>query len=490
MESKSVEIKQLKVLIIGAGFSGICMAIMLKQRGINDFVILEKGSGLGGTWRLNTYPGAECDIPSALYSYSFEHNPQWAYKWSGQQQILRYQEDTAAKYNIQQHIVLNTEVAESKYIEEEKRWLISTVEGQQYYAQHLVSAIGQLHHPSTPVITGAEIYSGQRFHSANWDHSVDLQDKQVAVIGNAASAVQFIPEIAKQASHLTVFQRTPNWIVPKVNNSASDFRLWVSKRLPFVNKIIRFKTWLTGEIGVFPAIKGNRFSRWILLRQNRELIKRSIKDSELLTKLTPDYPIGAKRILFSDNFYTALERDNVTLETNAIDSFTESGILQKNGVSKDYDVVIYATGFKTNPFLAPMEFNGLAGKSLRQAWSNGAHAYLGVVTSGFPNLFIMYGPNTNLGHNSIILMIEAQSKYILECISRLDRDGNQALDIKEEVEEDYNQELQSRLRKLAFNDVEDSWYKDGDKITNNWAGGTREYMRRLAKVDWQAYTIT
>ena len=485
-----MQIRKMKVLIIGAGFSGICMAIMLKQRGINDFVILEKGSGLGGTWRLNTYPGAECDIPSALYSYSFEHNPEWAYKWSGQQQILKYQEDTAAKYNIKQHIVLNAEVATSKYNEVEKRWLISTLDGQQYDAQHLVSATGQLHHPSTPVITGADRYLGQRFHSADWDHSVILDKQRVAVIGNAASAVQFIPEIAKQVSHLTIFQRTPNWIVPKVNNPASNFRLWVSKHFPFVSKVIRFRTWLIGEIGLFPAIKGNRFSRWVLEGKNRQLINRSIKDSDLVAKLTPNYPIGAKRVLFSDDYYPALVRDNVTLETTGIDSFTESGILQSNGVSNDFDVVIYATGFKSNPFLAPMEFNGLAGKSLREAWSNGAHAYLGVVTNGFPNLFMMYGPNTNLGHNSIILMIEAQAKYILECISSLDRNGKQALDIKAEVEADYNQELQSRLRKLAFNDVEDSWYKDGDKITNNWAGGTREYMQRLAKVDWQAYTIS
>ncbi|MFT5135040.1 MAG: cation diffusion facilitator CzcD-associated flavoprotein CzcO [Arenicella sp.] len=482
--------KKLKVLIIGAGFSGICMAIMLKQRGINDFLILEKGPGLGGTWRLNNYPGAECDIPSALYSYSFEHNPEWAYKWSGQQQILKYQEDTAAKYNIKQHIVLNTEVATSEYIEDEKRWLISTVEGQQYDAQHTVSAIGQLHHPSRPMITGADRYLGYRFHSAEWDHSVILDKQRVAVIGNAASAVQFIPEIAKQVSHLTIFQRTPNWIIPKVNDSASDFRLWVSKYFPFVTKIVRFRTWLIGEIGLFPAIKGNRFSRWILKDKNRQLMNRSIKDPKLVAKLTPNYPIGAKRVLFSDNYYPALVRDNVTLETTGIDSFTESGILQNDGVSNDFDVVIYATGFKSNPFLAPMEFNGLAGKSLRQAWSNGAHAYLGVVTNGFPNLFMVYGPNTNLGHNSIILMIEAQAKYISECISGLDRKGMQALDIKAEIETDYNQALQNRLRKLAFNDVEDSWYKDGDKITNNWAGGTREYMQRLAKVDWQAYTIS
>lgn len=483
-----MQTKQLKVLIIGAGFSGICMAIMLKQRGIDDFVILEKGSGLGGTWRQNIYPGAECDIPSALYSYSFEHNPEWAYKWSGQQQILKYQEDTAAKYNIDQHIVLNTEVGESKYNENEKRWLITTTQGQQYHAQHVVSAIGQLHHPSTPVIKDAALYSGQRFHSAEWDYSVELAGKRVGVIGNAASAVQFIPEIAKQVSHLTIFQRTPNWIVPKVNNSTSNFSLWIFRHFPFMSKVNRFRTWLIGEIGVFPAIKGNRLNRWLLRADNRRLLKRSIKDPGLVSKLTPDYPIGAKRILFSDNYYPTLVRENVSLETANIDSFTETGILQSNGVSTDFDVVIYATGFKTNPFLAPMEFHGLAGKSLRQTWSDGAYAYLGVTTNGFPNLFMMYGPNTNLGHNSIILMIEAQAKYILECISTLDRDGHQALDVKVEVEAEYNQELQDRLRRLAFNDVEDSWYKDGDKITNNWAGGTREYMQRMAKVDWQAYT--
>ncbi|NNC98752.1 MAG: NAD(P)/FAD-dependent oxidoreductase, partial [Gammaproteobacteria bacterium] len=483
-------LQQFKIIIVGAGFSGICMGIELLRQGITDFAVLEKAGSLGGTWRDNTYPGAECDIPSALYSYSFEHNHKWQYKWSGQQQILKYQHDTAAKYGVDQHIQFGREVKEAKFQSETSRWLINTSDGEQYSAQHIVTAVGQLHHPAIPKFAGDESFAGERFHSANWNHRAELVGKRVAVIGNAASAVQFIPEIAPEVARLVIFQRSANWIVPKVDRPYTRFEQWVSRTMPWITKIYRFNIWLVGEAIVLPAIRGNRLARWFLRVWGQWALKRAIKDKGLIAKLTPDYPIGAKRILFSDNYYPTLVRDNVHLETSSIQSFTRSGILRKDGVHEEFDMVIYATGFRTNPFLAPMQFYGPSGQSLADSWRGGAYAYLGIATSGFPNLHMMYGPNTNLGHTSIIIMIEAQAKYIVQSIIGLDNRSVETLEVKTAVEQNYNQEIQQRLQKLAFSEVDNSWYMDGGKITNNWAGGTREYRRRLSRVNWDAYSFT
>jgi len=465
------------------------MAIKLKQAGLDDFIILEKADDLGGTWRENTYPGAECDVPSALYSYSFEHNSAWEYKWSGQAQILKYQHDTAARYDLGEKIAFNQTVKALVFDEEHKHWQITTVEGTQYQAQHVVSAIGQLHFPSTPVINGAEEYQGSRFHSAQWDHSIDLTGKRVAVIGNAASAVQFVPEIVEQVAELTVFQRSPNWMIPKIDRPYSRWEQRLSEKLPFLTNIYRWFIWVSGEYMLLPAIRGNRLARWIVKDKSLRLLKKHIKDPALMAKLTPDYPVGAKRVLFSDHYYAALGRKNVHLETSGIESFTNTGIKRKDGVETQFDVVIYATGFKTNPFFAHIDIQGLGGLSIRDAWSDGAQAYLGVATHGFPNLHMLYGPNTNLGHTSIIIMLEAQAKHVVRAIRYLDQHDGAALDIKAEVEQDYNQQLQQRLNTMAFSAVEQSWYKDGNKVTNNWVGGTREYASRLRHIAWSAYSM-
>ena len=460
------------------------MGIKLKLAGINDFIIAEKADTLGGTWRENTYPGAECDIPSALYSYSFEHNAKWKYKWSGQEQILKYQNDTANKYGLGEHLNYGLELTNAGYNKEGGYWELKFANGNELVAQHLVVAIGQLHHPSTPTFEGIEHYQGDVFHSANWNHAIDLAGKRVAVIGNAASAVQFIPKIAEQVAHLTIFQRSPNWMLPKQDRPYTRFEQWVSEKFPPITKVYRLSLWLKGELGILPAIRRNRFSRWLLKLYSLSSMKKVIKDPELRAKLTPDYPIGAKRILFADEYYPALMRDNVYLDTSGVKRFTATGIERNDGKAENFDVVIYSTGFKTNPFLSPMTITGLDGQTIRQHWQQGAHAYLGVSTHGFPNLYLMYGPNTNLGHNSIVIMIEAQAKYILQAIQA---SGESGLQVKAEVEQEYNQKLQQRLANTAFAEVGHSWYLDGGKITNNWAGGTREYKKRLQRFDSNAY---
>jgi len=477
----------IKTVIIGSGFGGLCMGIKLKQAGHDDFVILEKADDLGGTWRENTYPGG--DIPSALYSYSFEHNSEWQFKWSGQQQILKYQHDTASKYGLEAHLKYHHEVNALAFNEQNQRWQVSVSNGEQFEAQHVVCAIGQLHKPSTPKFKGVESFKGSTFHSAEWDHSVILDGKKVAVIGNAASAVQFIPEVAKVAADLTIYQRSPNWILAKVDRPYADWEQRISAKYPFVAKLYRRFIWMLGEYGVLPAIKGNRFSRWVVKKACLANLNKHVSDPELRAKLTPEYPVGAKRVLFSDHYFPALTRDNVNLNMNGVDRIDGAGVVDTQGQLLEADVIIYGTGFQTNPFLADIDVRGIGQRSIREAWSEGAQAYLGVSTNGFPNLHLLYGPNTNLGHSSIIIMLEAQVNYIIQAMDQLDQLGKQSCDVKKDVEANYNKEIQRRLSHMAFSKIEQSWYKDGNKVTNNWAGGTREYVRRLKKINMAAYTV-
>jgi cation diffusion facilitator CzcD-associated flavoprotein CzcO len=482
--------KDYQVIIIGAGFSGLCIAIKLQQAGLSDFLILEGASEVGGTWRENTYPGAECDIPSALYSYSFEHNSAWEFKWSEQQQIFDYQKNIAKKYDLYEKVAFDQQVESAVFDEDQSVWSITSVKGDTFRCQHVVSAVGQLHLPAQPDFAGEEHYTGAKFHSAKWDHSVELAGKRVAVIGNAASALQFIPQIAPLVEHLTVFQRSANWVIAKQDRSYGSIEQWVSEKVPLITRLYRLSLWLRGECLVLPAMRRNRIAQRLLKWMAQKSLRRVIQDPELIRKLTPDYPIGAKRILFSDDYYGALVRNNVHLDTSGVKQFTEQGILRNDGVEESFDVVIYGTGFKTNPFLASIDVQGLGGRLLREHWHGGAHAYLGITTYDFPNFYMMYGPNTNLGHNSIIIMIEAQARYIVKCIERLKMSGQKTLQVKEAVESKYNEEIQARLKKMSFADVKESWYMDGGRITNNWAGSTLEYRRRLRKVNWNNYLIT
>ncbi|MCH2189684.1 MAG: NAD(P)/FAD-dependent oxidoreductase [Gammaproteobacteria bacterium] len=471
-----------KVIIVGSGFSGICMGIKLKQAGIEDFIILEKSTDLGGTWRENSYPGAECDIPSALYSYSFAPNPNWEHVWSKREQIFQYQRDVATQYGITQHFRFGQRVSSAKY--ENAVWTIKTQDST-YEATHFISAVGQLHERFTPEIIGAETFEGEQFHAAKWNHDAELQGKSVAVIGSAASAVQLIPQVAKQASKLTVLQRTPNWMIEKPNRRYSTLEHWVAKHIPILRKAYRNLLYLQADGILYRALIGKPISSWFVKKLVNRNLKKHIRDDDLRARLTPSYTVGAKRILFSDTFYKTLNKDHVELETQAIEAIEARGIRTSSGRVIPADVIIYATGFITNPFLKSIEVEGTNG-SLKQAWSKGAHAYLGINTSGFPNLHMMYGPNTNLGHNSIIIMIEAQASYIARNIKLLEEDRGKVLDVPEDIEREYNIAIQKRLKDMVFSKIEHSWYMDQGRITNNWAGSTWEYKKRLKNQELQS----
>ena len=464
----------------------MCMAHKLKQAGLDDLLILEKADEVGGTWRDNTYLGAECDIPSALYSYSFAQNPTWEYKWAKQPQILNYLNQFATDYDLMRHIRFGTKVLGASYDEAKNIWTVQTDQGD-LTCRFLVSGVGQLHHPKWPNIAGREEFTGHSFHSAQWDHAVDLAGKNVAVIGVGASAIQLIPEVAKLAGRLTVYQRTPNWVVDKEDRPYSRIEKWIAKRMPWIANLYRFGLWCQGEFLIYPVIKGAPIRSALMRAKSRWDMKKFITDETLQKILTPDFPIGAKRILFSDTYFEAIARDNVELITDDIGNIDETGIRTADGQHRNHDVIIYATGFYSNPFLKELDIKGNGGQTLKEHWQNGAYAYLGVMTHGFPNLFFLYGPNTNTGHTSIVFKLEQEVGYIVQLIQKA---GSGAIAVDQETELEFSAEMQERLSKLAWAKVEASWYKDGEKMPNNWPGSSVEFKRRLKTPIWNHFKIT
>lgn len=473
-----------ETLIIGAGFGGMTMAIKLASSGRNNFQIVEKADEVGGTWRENTYPGAECDIASAFYSYSFEPNPTWDFKWAKQKQIHDYQKGVARKYNLYEKIRFSATVKAARF--KDGFWHTELNSGEVITSRFLVPAIGQLHIPKIPEIKNASAYKGKTCHTAKWDHEIDFTDKRVAVIGNAASAIQLIPELAEIVDQLTVYHRTPNWIIPKKDRPYSRFEKWLGAKIPMLGKLYRFSLFAQGEYFVWRIIQGKPISRWIGIKWFKSGLHKHIKDKALREKLTPDYQMGARRILLSDKIFPALARENVENVTSPISRFLGEGLETKDGAVRDHDIVVYATGFYTNPFLKDINVTGEAGQSLQTHWADGAQAYMGTMMSGFPNLFILYGPNTNSGHCSIIFKHEHQAAYIVQLMQKT----GDRISVKPEFESEFCEEMQSRLQKLTWGKIEESWYKVGDKVTNNWPGSALEFKRRFKTPDWDAYEIS
>lgn len=478
-----------RVVIIGSGFSGLCLGIQLKRAGIESFTILEKAERLGGTWRENVYPGAACDLMSFAYCFSFEQKTDWSRKWSPQPEILAYMDHCAEKYGILPHVRFGTEVVGARFDESRGVWRIRTrqdgAEGDEVEAEVLVAGVGQLHRPIVPELPGRERFAGASFHSAQWDPDVSLEGKRVGVVGNAASAIQFIPEIAPRVDRLTIFQRTPNWIIPRGDRAYTDAEKRRFARRPWLARLYRWLIWARQEM-MFSLIVGRMQDRW--RRAALDNLHEHVKDPELRRKLTPDYPVGGKRVLIHDDYYPALARENVELVTSPIARVDERGLQTEDGRHHELDVLIWATGFDTTHFLAPMEIEGRDGHVLEAQWKDGAEAYLGMTVSGFPNLFLMYGPNTNLGHNSIIFMIECQANYILRCIQRLGERGLRYLDLRPDAMKAFNARLQARLGETVWARTPRSWYKNAaGKITNNWSGTTTSYWWQTRRPDWSDY---
>jgi cation diffusion facilitator CzcD-associated flavoprotein CzcO len=480
-----------RIAIIGAGHSGICMGMLLKRAGIEDFVILEKASSLGGTWRDNTYPGASCDAPSFLYSFSFAQKTDWSRRFACQPELLGYAAECAVKAGLLPHCRFGSEVKAAHFDESRNLWRIEVADGSVLESDFLVTGVGQLHRPATPDLPGREDFAGPQFHSARWDHTVDLTGKRVAVIGNAASAVQFVPQIAPLAETLVVFQRSANWLLPRKDRLYSPRLHRMMGRWPWLAKLRHDWQWFFfGEVMLTPLMKRVRFAQWAARRRALLHLRRQVGDRMLRAKLVPDYPIGARRVLFNDDYFPALGRRNVRLVTEPIERVEATGVRTRDGELHEADVIVYATGFRATEFLSPMQVTGLGGRALSDEWRRGAHAYLGVTVSGFPNFFMLYGPNTNLGHNSILVMIEAQAGYIVEAIERMRTGRFGRLDVRREVMDEYNRKLAVDLEKSVWAEAKNSWYKLADgTITNNWPHGTIRYRRLLRTVDLGDYEV-
>ena len=479
--SEPKDARRTRIAVIGAGHSGLCMGMRLKQAGQHDFVILEKAATLGGTWRDNTYPGASCDAPSFLYSFSFAQKTDWSRRFAWQAELLGYSTELAIRHGLLPHCRFNTEVSAVTYDDATGTWTLACTDGSSIVADFVVAGVGQLNRPSTPQIPGQAEFTGPQFHSAQWNHGADLAGKRIAVIGNAASAVQFVPQIAPLAAQLTVFQRSANWLLPRKDRLYAPRTQRLLTRFPALAKLYHDVQWFFfGELQLTPLMKQVRpvqaLARWKSLAH----LRRQVRDPALRAKLVPQFPIGAKRVLFNDDYYPTLTRPNVALVTDAIERIEPDGVRTGAGTLHAADVIIYATGFKSTDFLAPMRITGRDGLDLRQEWSRGARAYLGVTVTGFPNFFMLYGPNTNLGHNSILVMIEAQVGYILDVLEQMRARGLRRIDVKRDVLEAYNHSLQQDLARSVWAATGASWYKLADgTITNNWPHSTIRYQRLL-----------
>jgi cation diffusion facilitator CzcD-associated flavoprotein CzcO len=473
--------KQLDIAIFGAGVSGLCTAIQLKKAGIDSFTIFEKSHAVGGTWNDNTYPGASCDVPSHLYSFSFEPNPDWSRAFSPQPEIQRYLLGCAEKYGILPHIRFGTEVASATFDESSSKWRIRTTAGEEILADAIVSGMGQLNRPHLPDIPGLADFEGTSFHSARWNHDCDFTGKEVAVIGNGASAIQFIPEIAKTAAKVAIYQRSANWIIPRNDRAFASAERERFRRNPWLVRALRSFIWFMLEIRFFAFIRESWFSKR-MTKIATDYLHEVIQDAALRAKLTPDYAIGCKRILISDDYYQALVRPNVEVVTEPIARIERDGVATADGRRRRADVLIHATGFETTTFLAPLVIEGRRGQKLDHLWRDGAEGYLGICVPGFPNFFMLYGPNTNLGHNSIIFMIECQVNYVVRCLQELARRSARFMDVRSDVTERFNVDLQRKLAKTAWVAGCASWYKtDSGKVVNNWSGFTTDYWLRTRR---------
>ena len=451
--------RELQVIVIGAGLGGIATAIELRKHGFSDVTVLERAGDLGGTWYHNTYPGAACDVPSHLYSYSYAKRRDWTRLCSPQQEILDYVHGGARAHGVDELVHLNTEVTACEWEDATARWTVTSADGRTFEADAVVVATGQLHQPAYPRIEGREQFTGHSFHSAQWDHDYDLDGKRVAVIGTGASAVQFIPEIVDRVDRLTVFQRTGNWFIPRSNRPYPAAVRWAIQHIPGVQA---YRRWFIYHYGEFltMSIRNPRTLGRLGRAMSTFHMRRWIKDPELRRKVWPDYTWGCKRILFSSHFLPALARPNVELVTEPIERIEGSSLITSGGARHEVDCLIYGTGFRTNDFMFPMEITGAGGLSLADAWAGGPSAHKGICIPGFPSLFLIYGPNTNTSGGSIIVYGEAQARYIRQALAWVRSTGAGAIEVRPEAAAASDTAVQAAFAGTAWTQC-DSWYRDG-----------------------------
>ena len=475
--------RRITVGIVGAGFGGLGIGIRLKQAGIYDFTIFERGESVGGVWRANTYPGAACDVPSHLYSFSFAPGHRWTRRYAPQPEILDYLNEIADDYGLRSHLQLETAVERASFDPENGTWTVETAAGERHRFDALVTACGQLTNPATPQIEGTEDFEGHIFHSAEWDHDYDLEGRRVAVIGTGASTIQFAPEIAKQVGQLDIYQRSAPWILPKADRGYAPWERSLMRRLPSRVALSR-----AGMFGFFElATYGFTGTDWLMnpfARVASRYREKQLADPELRAKATPDYEMGCKRVLFTSDWYSTLTRGNVELIQGEIERITANGVVGSDGVEREADAIIWGTGFKSHDFIAPMEIHGLDGYELNEVWRQRPEAYLGTAVAGFPNLYVMYGPNTNHGSGSVPYTLECQYNLAIDGIKKL-RDGARYVELKPEAQMRWREEIARRSEPTRWlSGGCTSWYVNDEGVnTNNWVGPWLEFRRRTREID-------
>lgn len=468
------------VAIIGAGFGGLCMAIQLLKNGNDRFVVLEKAAEVGGTWRDNSYPGAACDVQSHMYSFSFAGKADWSQRYAPWQEIQQYILDTTDAYGLRRYIRPNCMVSGARFDKSTALWTLNTAAGDVIRARHVVLASGPLHVPAIPQFKGMETFKGALFHSAQWDHSVDLKGKKVISIGTGGSAIQYCPEIAPEVEQLTVMQRTPAWVIPRDTRKYPQWKKNLFARFPLIRKLHRARLYWSNESRVWPIF--NPAIARILQNLAKLFIRYQVKDPELVRRLTPDYVLGCKRILISNKWYPMFNRANVELVSEGVREIREHSLVTSSGREIEADCIILGTGFQVDPRLYMQDFpcSGLPGHELMDDWKDGAEAYLGISVHGYPNLHQLVGPNTALGHNSIIFMIEAQARYISRAVRELRDDHLTWLDVRDDVMDLYNTRIQHNADGTVWVADCDSWYKnEHGVVTNNWPAFTVSYWKRM-----------
>jgi cation diffusion facilitator CzcD-associated flavoprotein CzcO len=470
------------VAIIGSGFGGLAAAVRLKQAGIDDLVLFEKSDDVGGVWRENTYPGAACDVPSHLYSLSFAPKPDWSRRFAPQAEIHAYLRDVARDFGVLPHIRFGAEVVAAAFDEDTARWRITLAGGEEHEVDVLITATGQLSRPSRPDVPGLDRFEGTLFHSAQWNHDHDLAGEKVAVLGTGASAIQFVPAIAPRTASLAVFQRSAPYVLPKPDRAYRERAKRAFARVPALLRLSREANYGANELR---SLGFNTEPRLLFAHRAafRKYLAKEVADPALREKLTPTDPMGCKRILMSNDWYAALQLPSVEVVTDRISEVRAHSIVTADGAEREVDTIVLGTGFAATEFLAPIRITGRGGRDLHEQWAGGASAYLGTVVPGFPNLFVLYGPNTNLGHNSIIFMLEAQVRWVVQAVRHLRRGSVRWLDVRRDVAEAFDGWVQRRVRGTVFAGGCRSWYlTESGRNTQNWPASTLTFRRRLHRL--------
>jgi cyclohexanone monooxygenase len=479
----------LSVGIIGAGPGGLALGIFLRKAGFRDFTIFDREDGVGGTWRINTYPGLACDVKSHLYSYSFDLNANWSRLWSEQPEILDYFETCAQRYELGPNLKLNTEIVSAQWDADTKTWQLTTTSGEQYTFDVVVSAVGLFTQPALPDLVEEEPFTGTLMHTARWDHSVDLADSRVAVLGTGSTASQLIPEVAKVAKKVYSVQRSPTWILPKPDRPYTDREKWIFAHIPFAKKIYRTRLWLRSESNISVIENGSdktREFKGIALR----VLESTVADEELRRKLTPDHPFGCKRLVFATDYLQTLTQPHVEVVSSPARSLRARSLVTAGGNELDVDVVLCATGYAAADYLGQIEVTGEGGTTLREKWRDGAYAYLGMAVPGFPNFFMLYGPNTNVGSNSVIFMLEAQAHYIVRALKYMRRKRRSYVAVRSATMTEFIAKIDEWMQGTVWLTQCSNYFRAANgRVVTQWPRSARAFWRMTRRFRPADYTF-